>query len=336
MSKHKLLLADDSITIQKVVNLTFAEQGIDVITVGDGDAALEKMAEIRPDIVLADVNMPGLNGYQICESIRKDEATKDVPVILLVGSFEPFNVDEADRVGANAFLTKPFNSIRELIEQVSELLEPIAADGAVSQTEMTETDDIVSLYKQSFDETVETPQDEKIDFEFADAGMDDEIIETTYADSSQESRSGTASPDRRETVGDSVNFETSDGAGDTVEEKYNDQPGDNIDAGLHLPPIENIKTDNGFESTVLDQIEESTIAEELPDTLGFDKVPNKTSYQFDELDLLELPATDGKTFEFTTAEKAVDAGSKTQIVSLSPELIETIVQKVVEKLVEKR
>ena len=123
MSKRKLLLADDSITIQKVVNLTFADEGIDVVTVGDGDAALAHLASETPDILLADVNMPGPTGYEICERLRADEATRGVPVILLVGSFEPFDEAEATRVGANAYLTKPFQSIKQLIAQVNELMD---------------------------------------------------------------------------------------------------------------------------------------------------------------------------------------------------------------------
>ncbi|HEV8591571.1 MAG TPA: response regulator, partial [Pyrinomonadaceae bacterium] len=123
MSKGTLLLADDSITIQKVVNLTFADEGIDVIAVGDGDLAAARLAEITPDIVLADVNMPGLTGYQICEMIRMNEATRDLPVVLLVGSFEPFDEAEANRVGASSYMTKPFQSIRQLVSQVTDLME---------------------------------------------------------------------------------------------------------------------------------------------------------------------------------------------------------------------
>ncbi|HEX8288002.1 MAG TPA: response regulator [Pyrinomonadaceae bacterium] len=128
MSKRKLLLADDSITIQKVVNLTFADEGIEVISVGDGDAAMQKIAEDAPNLVLADVNMPGMSGYQICESIKQNAATQTIPVILLVGSFEPFDEAEAYRVGADDYLTKPFQSIRQLVSKVSDLLE--SANGA--------------------------------------------------------------------------------------------------------------------------------------------------------------------------------------------------------------
>jgi CheY-like chemotaxis protein len=141
VSKRKLLLADDSITIQKVVNLTFADEGIDVVTVGDGDAALAHLASETPDILLADVNMPGPTGYEICEKLRANEATHGVPVILLVGSFEPFDEAEATRVGANAYLTKPFQSIKQLIAQVNALMdasrptEPQAAAGEPATVE---------------------------------------------------------------------------------------------------------------------------------------------------------------------------------------------------------
>jgi CheY-like chemotaxis protein len=123
VSKKKLLLADDSITIQKVVNLTFADEGIEVISVGDGDSAMSKILETSPDLVMLDVNMPGLNGYEICEHLRKSEQFKQLPVILLVGSFEPFDEDESKRVGANDYLTKPFQSIRQLVNTVTSLLD---------------------------------------------------------------------------------------------------------------------------------------------------------------------------------------------------------------------
>ena len=130
MAERKLLLADDSLTIQKVVNLTFADEGIEVISVGDGDSAVQRAIEDMPDLVLADVNMPGLSGYQVCEQLRKDERTRHIPVILLIGAFEQFDEEEAARVGATAHLTKPFQSIRQLVNQVAELIE--ASEHSVS------------------------------------------------------------------------------------------------------------------------------------------------------------------------------------------------------------
>ena len=119
---RKLLLADDSPTIQKVISLTFADEGLDVVAVGDGREALRMLEEgAAPDIVLADAVMPGLNGYALCERIKGDARFRHIPVMLLVGTFEPFNEAEARRVGADTYLTKPFQSIRDLVSKVGSL-----------------------------------------------------------------------------------------------------------------------------------------------------------------------------------------------------------------------
>ena len=121
--RRKLLLADDSPTIQKVISLTFGDEEFEVVAVGDGAQALRALAEEPPpDIVLADVAMPGPDGYELCERIKGDGRLRHVPVILLVGTFEPFNEAEARRVGADTVLTKPFQSIRDLVSKVGSLL----------------------------------------------------------------------------------------------------------------------------------------------------------------------------------------------------------------------
>lgn len=122
LTGRKLLLADDSVTIQKVIDLTFTDEGIEVTTVGNGEQAISKLEEIQPDIVLADIFMPGRSGYEVCEHIKRDERFRHIPVMLLVGSFEPFDEAEARRVGADDYLTKPFQSIRQLVNKVTALL----------------------------------------------------------------------------------------------------------------------------------------------------------------------------------------------------------------------
>jgi len=130
LTGRKLLLADDSIAIQKVIDLTFTDEGMKVTIVGDGDQALERLQEMAPDIVLADVTMPGVNGYELCRMIRENERLSAIPVMLLVGSFEPFDEAEARRVGANDVVTKPFQSIRDLVSRVGSLLGNEAATDA--------------------------------------------------------------------------------------------------------------------------------------------------------------------------------------------------------------
>jgi CheY-like chemotaxis protein len=122
LAGRKLLLADDSATIQKVIDLTFADEGVRVTAVGNGQEAIDKLLEVEPDIVLADVFMPSPNGYEVCEYVKTNEKLKHIPVVLLVGSFEPFDEAEARRVGADDILTKPFQSIRRLIDRVGALV----------------------------------------------------------------------------------------------------------------------------------------------------------------------------------------------------------------------
>jgi len=118
----KILLADDSLTIQKVVELTFSDSGYELVCVSNGQKALERIQQDRPDLVLADVVMPEKNGYEVCEAIKRSPATARIPVILLSGTFEPFDRERAERIGADAIVSKPFDS-QQLIAQVELLLD---------------------------------------------------------------------------------------------------------------------------------------------------------------------------------------------------------------------
>ena len=119
--RKKILLADDSITIQKVIELTFSDEDFDVITVGNGRLALEKLPEVRPDIVLCDIIMPEKDGYEVCEQIKTGAATAHIPVLLLTGAFEPFDQERAARAGYDGSLAKPFEP-ETLISKVKDLL----------------------------------------------------------------------------------------------------------------------------------------------------------------------------------------------------------------------
>lgn len=118
----KILVADDNSNIQKMVGLALKDQGIDVVAVGNGEAAVRKISEIRPDLVLADVFMPVRNGYEVCEYVKKDASLAHIPVILLVGAFDPLDEQEAQRVGADGVLKKPFVPPDPLISMVKAAL----------------------------------------------------------------------------------------------------------------------------------------------------------------------------------------------------------------------
>lgn len=116
-----LLLADDSVTIQRVIELTFAEQDMRVVSVGDGESAIARMTAERPDIVLADVGMRRVDGYQVAAHMKRTPALAQVPVLLLTGAFEPIDEDRARRAGCDGVLVKPFEP-RQLLAQVRALL----------------------------------------------------------------------------------------------------------------------------------------------------------------------------------------------------------------------
>ncbi len=116
-----LLLADDSITIQKVVGIIFANEDYELVVVDNGISALEKARQIRPDVMLVDALMPGKSGYEVCEEVRRDPQLKGIPLLLLVGAFEPFDEDKARQSGADDHITKPFES-QSLIDKVKDLL----------------------------------------------------------------------------------------------------------------------------------------------------------------------------------------------------------------------
>src|SRR5215831_12534700 len=129
----KILLADDSLTIQKVVELTFSDSEYDLLCVSNGQRALDKAAEQSPDLILADAVMPEKNGYEVCEAIKSNPTTSRIPVILLSGTFEPFDRDRAERLGCDAIVSKPFDS-QQLLRQVEALLSRPPAEVAVAAT----------------------------------------------------------------------------------------------------------------------------------------------------------------------------------------------------------
>ncbi len=293
MSKRKLLLADDSITIQKVVNLTFADEGIEVISVGDGNSAMDKIREESPDLIMADVNMPGLNGYEICEKVRQSDEYKRTPVILLVGSFEPFDEAEAKRVGADDFLKKPFQSINQLVTTVTVLLdsESAASYGDPSgdpSPETIDSDDDDEFYGMNA-----TTQ------EFADPRIDDEMIETSHGvptestefasdeDTEEHSKEASYEEVQEEDVADDDFKEFSiDGSNETPvysnEEVTNDELGSD-DSAYSFEPEESYDTDlSGYDSA--DESVNNDVIDDESESAG-----DEIKVHLDETNLLELP-----------------------------------------------
>ncbi len=143
-----ILLADDSITMQKVIRLTFASGGYELITADNGDEAIKKAEEARPHIVLVDAALPGKDGYEVCDAIKNNSRLKDTPVIILAGTFNPLDDNKAVRVKADDSIVKPFES-KHLVEKVEHLFKkfpPLEREaGAPDSTAVNawEEDDII-------------------------------------------------------------------------------------------------------------------------------------------------------------------------------------------------
>ena len=119
---HTLLLADDSVTIQRVIELTFADEDVTVVAVGDGNQAVARLDATPPDIVLADVDMPGRDGYAVARHVRDTPALSRIPVLLLTGAFDPVDEAAVNACGAAGVLIKPFEP-QHVIARVRELLQ---------------------------------------------------------------------------------------------------------------------------------------------------------------------------------------------------------------------
>lgn len=210
MMPYKLLLADDSLTIQKVVELVLADEHFEIRTCNDGEQALSELESFSPNIVLADIEMPKLNGYQLCEKIKQNASTVHVPVILLAGAFEPFDENYAKSVGADDYIIKPFES-QELISKVKSLL--ISAGEASG--EEVEEDFVQEPAEPSFveepkwDDELPAAGDEKSeDIEITDIGYEENVTFSSTGKAFEEEMADALKEDASNASGSSMSIDT--------------------------------------------------------------------------------------------------------------------------------
>lgn len=135
MSEPVVLVVDDSPTVRKIVQLTLQRERIRVVTAGDGLTALAAVADEQPDLVLLDIMLPRMDGYNICQVIRKNMAYRDLPIIMLSGKDGLFDKMRGKLAGSTEYMTKPFDSV-ELAQTVKRYLASPAARERAARREM--------------------------------------------------------------------------------------------------------------------------------------------------------------------------------------------------------
>ena len=118
----RILLADDSPHAQRMGQRILEEEGFEVITIGDGREALDRLNEVDPDLILGDVFLPGVSGYEICQHVKTHPRHRHVRVVLTAGLLEPFDNGEAERVQADAVIKKPFEA-SAVVQTIKPLVE---------------------------------------------------------------------------------------------------------------------------------------------------------------------------------------------------------------------
>ena len=127
----RLLVADDSITTQKIVSMAFEIEDVEVEGIGNGQEAFDRISQFNPDIVLADVDMPGLDGFELSAKIKESPETSSIKVLLLASDFEEFDEQRYQECGADNHISKPFKS-DDIVAMVKSLLQTSSGDeGAV-------------------------------------------------------------------------------------------------------------------------------------------------------------------------------------------------------------
>jgi CheY-like chemotaxis protein len=136
----RILLADDSPHAQRMGERILREEGFEVVSLTDGNAAMLRLADVDPDVILADVFLPGKSGFELCRFVKSEPRFKHVRVVLTAGLLEPFDEDEAKRAGCDAILKKPFEASR-----VVATIDPLVKDAQLARKSLADTLSMVPI-----------------------------------------------------------------------------------------------------------------------------------------------------------------------------------------------
>lgn len=297
----KLLLADDSITIQKVVGIIFATENVELTMTDDGDSAFEKALDFVPDLVIADVSMPGKDGFELCRAIKNEPSLSHTSVMLLPGAFDHFDEVKAQEVCADGWLTKPFES-QALLDKVSQLLEaePVHMAGVDFSHDEGQAEESAAV-----DETV--------------LGLDDLNEFSTLTEKPEESP---------EDIWDAVSFEEEDLLLDKETEEEAPfaavnfaQPEDEAAVSAEISVAETAATDEPDESdTVIDDYTVEDLIEQTDDEevdTNSAEVSEFESYQAEDIPVSETFVQEESFLDRETEAGSILATDETETVDFS-------------------
>jgi DNA-binding response OmpR family regulator len=128
MEKNRILVVEDEESLLKLESILFTSKGYDVTGARDGREALDSIAQSRPDLVVLDVMLPVLDGFEVCRAIKENSETRSIPVVMLTAKKSSADLERGRVAGADAYITKPFKSVR-VLEVIEGLLRGETARG---------------------------------------------------------------------------------------------------------------------------------------------------------------------------------------------------------------
>jgi CheY-like chemotaxis protein len=264
----KVLVADDSLTIQKFICLALADEDISVECIADGEQAVEKIKSLQPHLVLVDVQMPSVNGYEICSSVKNDPALADTRVVLMVGTFESFDEEAAARVKCDGHLTKPFDT-SELIQLAHSMMpyqgaqtEAREAGSALEMRMSSNTSDASGL------QTIPTLISSKTKESFMGSGRILELFSEEHSSTLKAADSPVLDPQIESTLGAAEMR-----AAETGQTEFQTKI---VEEAVPLPVQENIQALTELPDEVLDKIVEKVvrrISQEVVREIAWEVVP---------------------------------------------------------------
>lgn len=154
MASERILVVDDERDILELIRFNLEREGFAVFTVDTGEAALAQTTRIRPDLVVLDLMLPGLDGMRVCRRLREDEATRRIPVLMLTARTEDSDIVTGLEAGADDYITKPF-SPRVLVARIRAILRRGGAEGTAEDRQVVQIHGIridISRHEVSIDD----------------------------------------------------------------------------------------------------------------------------------------------------------------------------------------